>query len=407
MHETRTRALNGAPVGRGRYVLYWMQASQRAVDNPALDVAVEQANDLSLPVLCVLGLDVSYPEANLRHFAFMLEGLRETGEALEARGVQLAVVPGTPPEVALSASGEAALVVCDRGYLRHQREWRRAVAERSTCRVLEVEGDVVVPVDSASGKREWSAATLRPRIHRQLETFLRVHRSPRPKKDSLGISVPHAVRSLDSGFLAALRVDRSVAVVAPSLGGTGGTRAALALLRAFVSKKLPYYGSERRDPTLGTQSGLSPYLHFGQLSPVRVALSVARARHASEGARAAFLEQLVVRRELAVNFVEHSADYDQWSCLPAWARETLGAHAGDPRPFLYTPSQLEGAATHDPFWNAAMNQMKRTGRLHGYMRMYWRKKILEWSPSPQDGFREALRLNNRWFLDGRDPCSYA
>jgi deoxyribodipyrimidine photo-lyase len=158
---------------------------------------------------------------------------------------------------------------------------------------------------------------------------------------------------------------------------------------------------------LGTQSGLSPHLHFGQISPVRIALTVTRASHASEGARAAFLEQLIVRRELAMNFVEHTPDYDSWSCLPAWARATLVAHAGDPRPFLYTPSELEGAATHDPFWNASMKQMKRTGLLHGHMRMYWGKKILEWSPTPEAGFREALRLNNRWFLDGRDPCSFA
>jgi deoxyribodipyrimidine photo-lyase len=141
-------------------------------------VAVELGNSLSLPVLCVFGLDASYPQANLRHYAFMLEGLRETRENLEARGVQLAVVAGTAHEIALSAASEASLLVCDRGYMRHQKNWRRAAAERCSCRVLEVEGDVVVPVDLASGKREWSAATLRPRIHRLLADFLDI---PRPR----------------------------------------------------------------------------------------------------------------------------------------------------------------------------------------------------------------------------------
>ncbi len=407
MHETRTRALNDAAIRRGRYVLYWMQASQRAVDNPALDVAVELGNSLSLPVLCVFGLAASYPEANLRHHAFMLKGLRETKEGLENQGIQLAVVIGMPDEVALSLAHEAAILVCDRGYLRHQKSWRRSVSERSGCKVLEVEGDVVVPVGNAGMKREWSAATLRPKVQRLVGAFLNAHRSPRPKKDSLSISVPHSISSLGSGLLAQLPVDRCVPAVRSPGGAIGGTREALFLLRRFVSEKLPYYGDERHDPTLGTQSGLSPYLHFGQISPVRIAREVADAGHASEGARTAFLEQLIVRRELAMNFVEYTPDYDRWSCLPAWARATLGAHAHDPRPFRYSPTQLESAATHDPFWNAAMKQMKSTGQLHGYMRMYWGKKILEWSASPQSGFREALRLNNRWFLDGRDPCSFA
>ena len=407
IHETRTRALNDAEIRRGNYVLYWMQASQRAVDNPALDVAVELANSLSLPVLCVFGLAASYPEANLRHYAFMLEGLRETKESLENRGIQLAIVIGMPDEVALSLADEAALLVCDRGYLRHQKIWRRTVSERSRCKVLEVEGDVVVPVDAATRKREWSAATLRPKVQRLLDAFLQTHRSPHPKKDSLCISVPQSISSLGSELLAQLPVDSRVPAVRSSSGAIGGTRQALSVLRAFVSEKLPYYGDERHDPTLGTPSGLSPYLHFGQISPVRIAREVPDARYAPEGARAAFLEQLIVRRELAMNFVEYTPDYDRWSCLPAWARATLGAHAHDPRPFHYTPTQLESAATHDPFWNAAMKQMKFTGRLHGYMRMYWGKKILEWSASPQSGFREALRLNNRWFLDGRDSCSFA
>ena len=172
-----------------------------------------------------------------------------------------------------------------------------------------------------------------------------------------------------------------------------------------MEEKLPWYADERNDPALETMSGLSPYLHFGQVSPVTVGRAVRAASSAPEAAREAFLEQLVVRRELAFNFAAYGPACDSLRCVPAWARATLEKHRGDPRPYRYSPRQLEEGRTHDPYWNAAMREMRLTGRLHGYMRMYWGKKILEWSPSPGAAFRTALRLNNRYFLDGRDPNS--
>ena len=404
MHESRISALNTAAVRRGRYVLYWMQASQRAVDNPALDVAVERANDLSLPVLCVFGLSSSYPEANLRHYAFMLEGLAETRVRLAEIGVQLAVLLVEPYEAALQCAADAALVVCDRGYLRLQKKWRVRVAQGSPCMVLQVEGDVVVPVAAASTKREWSAATIRPKIHRLMDAFLSAPRSPRPRRDSMGIRIAGDVGSLSPALLDSLPLDRSAAPVRDVTGGTGR---AFLLLKDFVNGKLAYYGNERQDPSLGMQSRLSPYLHFGQISPVRIARAVADARGVTDGARAAFLEQLIVRRELAMNFAEYAPDYDRFGSLPAWARKTLAAHEHDPRPYRVTAARMEAAATDDPYFNAAMREMKLTGRMHGHMRMYWGKKILAWCPTPAAAFRTALRLNNRWFLDGRDPNSYA
>jgi deoxyribodipyrimidine photo-lyase len=212
------------------------------------------------------------------------------------------------------------------------------------------------------------------------------------------------VSGLDGELLESLPLDRSVA---PAEGAKGGTSRALSLLHSYIEEKLPFYADERNDPGLETQSGLSPYLHFGQVSPVTIARAVRRASGVSEAARAAFLEQLIVRRELSMNFVAHTAAYDSFACLPAWARATLAAHARDARPHQYSARQLEEGRTHDPYWNAAMSEMRLTGRLHGYMRMYWGKKIIEWSPSPAAAFRTALRLNNRYFLDGRDPNSYA
>ena len=379
----RESLLNSEPVRKGRCVLYWMQASQRATENPALDAAIARANSLDLPVLCVFGLTASYPEANLRHYAFMIEGLAETRASLARMGITLAVLRAEPDVAALSVADQAALIVCDCGYLRHQRRWRARVAKESPCAVLQVESDVVVPVAAASTKAEWSAATLRPKILKLRDRYLAPAPAPttparaapilapRPKRDSLGISVPGAVSGLDGELLESLPLDRSIA---PAEGTKGGTSRALALLHSFIEEKLPFYADERNDPGLDTQSGLSPYL---------------------------------VRRELSMNFVAHTAAYDSFSCLPAWARGTLAAHARDRRPHQYSARQLEEGRTHDPYWNAAMLEMRLTGRLHGSMRMYWGKKIIEWSPSPAAAFRTALRLNNRYFLDGRDPNSYA
>jgi len=234
----RESLLNREPVRKGRYVLYWMQASQRAAENPALDAAIVRANSLDLPVLCVFGLTASYPEANLRHYAFMIEGLAETRASLARFGITLTVLRAEPDEAALAVAGEAALIVCDCGYLRHQRRWRARVAKESPCAVLQVESDAVVPVAAASTKAEWSAATLRPKILKLRDGYLAPtparatpFRAPRPKRDSLGISVPGAVSGLDGELLEALPLDRSVA---PAEGAKGGTSRALSLLHSYI-----------------------------------------------------------------------------------------------------------------------------------------------------------------------------
>jgi deoxyribodipyrimidine photo-lyase len=174
-----------------------------------------------------------------------------------------------------------------------------------------------------------------------------------------------------------------------------------------VRGPLAEYHLSSDDPGTNLQSGLGAYLHFGQLSPLTVARAVAGARGVPEGARDAFLEQLIVRRELSLNMVHYDPAYDRYESLPDWARGTLARHARDRRSYQYDRDRLERAETHDPYWNAAMREARSTGIMHGYMRMYWGKKILEWSQTPQQAFAVALALNNRWLLDGRDPNSYA
>ena len=404
IHPARIRKLNDQPTKKGGYVLYWMQASVRATDNPALLYAIRQADDLGLPVLAVFGLTAGYPEANLRHFSFLIEGLEDVEKQLEALGIRLVVLEAKPDEAALRLAGDAALLITDRGYLAHQRRWRSSLARQAPCGVWQVEGDLVLPIEEVSGKSEWAAATIRRKIHRIWDRFLLPGDPPRaPRRDSLGIRIAGAVRP-DKELLSGLDIDRSVQ---PAALFRGGSSRALERLDRFCKNSLRHYHSLRNDPAQEHQSGLSPYLHFGQISPLTAALAVKAARGAGKEAKEAFLEELIVRRELAFNFVYYEPRYDGYDCLPDWAKRTLDAHRGDKRLHLYSLEQLDGANTHDPYWNAAMEEMRLTGKMHGYMRMYWGKKILEWSESPEQAYRSALHLNNRYFLDGRDPNSYA
>ncbi len=406
MNENRIRLLNDeAPDSSGKYVLYWMQQSQRAHGNPALEHAVRLANELSLGVVVCFGLMAGYPEANRRHFAFMLEGLAETAKSLHDRGIKFVAQKGEPHLVALAFARQASVVVCDRGYLRHQRQWRRQVAARAEKQVIQVEGDTVVPVEAVSDKREYAARTIRPKINKLVKDYLDTLRETRPRKSSLPL---HIKTDLDLRQTeTALRqlpcaddVDRSTRFI-------GGTSQARRRLKQFILKHLKGYSETRNDPGAPQSSELSPYLHFGQISPVEIALKVNAAKNGTGDDKRAFLEELIVRRELAVNFVYFESHYDSYSCLPGWAKKTLAEHREDPRPHRYTRDQMERAETHDTAWNTAMTEMRKTGYMHNYMRMYWGKKILEWTNTPEYAYSTALYLNNKYFIDGRDSNSYA
>jgi len=404
IQPSRIQPLNRRSVQDGRYVLYWMQASQRVECNHALEYAVGEANGRNLPVVVAFGLTDRFPEANLRHYVFMLEGLEEVREGLQRRGIRFVLQHRSPELAATALAEDAALVVTDRGYLRIQRQWRRHVAANAPCAVVQVESDVVVPAETASPKEEYTAGTLRPKLQRILKGYLiPLHERP-VRKDSLALRLDvDAVK--DAAALArTMPIDRSVP---PSAAFRGGTSRANALLEDFIAAKLRHYADRRNDPGLDYSSHLSPYLHFGQISPLAVALRVWGEKSAPAAAREAFLEELIVRRELGVNFALYNERYDEYGSLPGWAKKTLADHSKDRRDALYDEGQWERAETHDVYWNAAQREMVLTGKMHNYMRMYWGKKILEWSRTPQEAFRTALRLNNRYELDGRDPNSYA
>jgi deoxyribodipyrimidine photo-lyase len=406
MDADRIRPLNDAPPDpAGSYVLYWMQQSQRAPFNHALEYAARRANERDQGLVVGFGLTDAYPEANERHYAFMLEGLAETAQTLQTRGIKFVLRAGEPDEVALALAAEASLVVCDRGYLRHQRRWRERVAEDAGKSVVQVESDVVVPVEAASDKAEFAARTIRPKLRRAWPAFLSGLGATTLKRASLSLPV---ASELDprrpERLLDGLKIDRSVSRVGRFRGGTSQARRRL---QRFLRAGLEGYRDARNDPADPQCANLSPYLHFGQISPVEIARKVEAAKSGGEADRAAYLEELIVRRELAVNFVHYTPAYDSYDGLPDWARATLAAHEGDDRPVRHARAALERAETDDDYWNAAMREMRATGYMHNYMRMYWGKKILEWSKTPRDAYATALYLNNKYFLDGRDPNSYA
>ena len=404
VEPTRIHRLDdGRSPARGGHVLYWMQSAVRTFHNQALEYAARRANHHGVPLLVCFGIDDGYPESSARHHRFMLEGLAAVAPTLDRRRIGFRVERGSPPAVAAGLAHGACEVVTDRGYLAVHRAWRRSLVSSVQVPVTEVETNLVVPVETASDKREYAARTLRPKIHRHLEDHLvelattPLDHDGRPLGGGVDVSRPEEV-------LAALDVDRSVP---PTDRVRGGEHRARATLDRFLGERLEGYGVRRGEPALEATSGLSPYLHFGHLSPVAVVLAARRISGGTGLDYDTLVEELVVRRELAHNYVWFEPEHESYTALPQWARATLDRHRDDPRSHVYTRAQLEAGETHDRYWNAAMAEMRETGYLHNHMRMYWGKQIIMWTNTPEFAHQTALHLNNRYLLDGRDPNSYA
>ncbi len=404
IQEDRIAYLNDKDEQKGSYVIYWMQASQRVIYNQALETAIRIANKRSLPVLVYFELRDDFPDANLRHYYFMLEGLQEVMQDLTQKGIQMIInyqSSGQYPDL-VELSKEAVMIVTDAGYLSFQIEWREKYAQELPCLLIQVESDVVVPVESASSKEEFTAGTFRPRINRLLLNYLRPMDMTTPDYVLDDFKIASFPMNDLQNNIKQLSVNTSVP---PSPVYHGGTKRAEELLNQFINTKIYRFESLRNDPSQDFLSHMSPYLHFGQISPLYIALRL-KAEAPAEAYRV-YLEELIVRRELAINYVYYNSNYDQFKGLPRWAKGTLEKHQHDTRKVIYSIAELEHSLTHDPYWNAAQQEMLITGKMHGYMRMYWGKKILEWSPTPQEAFQRCIYLNNKYELDGRDPNGYA
>lgn len=397
----RVKRLNEQNIRDGNFVLYWMQATQRTEYNHALEYSILKANKLNRPLLVYFGISESYPEANERHYYFMLEGLREVQTALAEKGIKMVIKRNSPEIGATELAKSAALVVVDEGYTKIERRWTKFVAEKVKCPLFQVESNVIVPVKEASPKEEYSAATFRPKIKKVLDHYLIPIESNLPKKDSLQLDFSSFnIRDLRKAILQ-LKIDRSVNKVKNLYGGTVEAKKHL---QEFIETKLDNYPELRNDPTKQCHSNMSPYLHFGQISPIYIALKILET---DSPGKESYLEELIIRRELAFNFVFYNINYDSFNALSEWAKKTLNEHRNDPKVYVYTLREMESAQTHDPYWNAAQKQMIVNGKMHGYMRMYWGKKIIEWSNTPKEAYQIALYLNNKYELDGRDPNGFA
>jgi deoxyribodipyrimidine photo-lyase len=398
--QERVRLLNNKERGKGP-ILYWMSRDQRAKDNWALLFAQGLALEQKVPLGVVFCLVPDFLQATVRQYDFMLRGLEETEKELAVKNIPFMLLTGSPEaEIPKHVQKlQAGALVTDFDPLKIKKKWKKRLLPQLTIPFYEVDSHNVIPCWVASPKQEFAAYTFRPKVKKQLADF--IDSFPPLKKHPFSWKT-EAIRTRWDAARKSLKVDTSVPAVdwiEP------GERAAREMLRRFIEKKLSDYDAQRNDPNLDALSHLSPYLHFGQISPQRVALEVRNA-DVHDDDREAFLEESIVRRELADNYCYYNKDYDNFRGFPDWAKKSLDEHRKDKREYTYTRVQLERDLTHDGLWNAAQMEMVKTGKMHGYMRMYWAKKILEWTKNPEEAQKIAIALNDKYELDGRDPNGY-
>lgn len=399
MNENRIHIISNSPASGD--VVYWMSRDQRAFDNWALIHAMGLAGKRKCGLVVVFCLAPGFLNAGHRQYEFMLKGLEEVSAKLEEMNIPFHILSGEPAKEVpkfIEQTG-AGILVTDFDPLSIKRRWVRAVSENIQIGFHEVDAHNIVPCRIASEKLEFAAYTIRPKINKKLPEYLEEFPPARPfdyKNEHFRNPDKKETDALISRFSSA---PYSVDWLLP------GEEHAHETLHLFIKKKLPDYDSKRNDPNEDTTSNLSPYLHFGQISAQRIALEVTKS-DAPQKAKDAFLEELIVRRELADNFCFRNPNYDSFEGFHPWAQKSLDAHRNDRRDYIYEADKFENAATHDPLWNAAQSEMVRKGKMHGYMRMYWAKKILEWTTSPESAMEIAIYLNDKYELDGRDPNGY-
>ncbi|NCC96168.1 MAG: deoxyribodipyrimidine photolyase [Synergistales bacterium] len=391
--QGRIRELQEGVTGAGP-VIYWMSRDQRARDNWALLHAQDLALEMGRALEVVFCLTEDFSGSSVRHHDFMLKGLEETAMDLVKLNISFKINLGNPGEEILrhATRTDPYAIVADFSPLRHHRGWLGRLTSQDRHRIIQVDAHNVIPCWLASEKREYAARTIRPKIRRMVDRFM----SPFPEP----VHHPHGTATTDPIPTAMdLNLDRYPSPLALEPGSDAGERK----LKFFISQRLKDYGERRNDPNLDWTSGLSPYFHFGQIAPQR---AIQVALEANLPGTDPFVEEALIRRELSDNYCYYERDYDSYMGLPGWARETLDLHRGDKRPWVYGLDTLEAGETHDDLWNSIQRSLVDRGRIHGYLRMYWGKMILQWSASPEEAFKNALHLNDRYALDGRDPNGY-
>lgn len=377
-------------------MIYLMGRDQRVMDNWAMFHAWLRAREMGSPLGIVLCLDPELLSAGPRQYQFMLEGLQDVTSDAKSVGVPFFLLHGDPATAIPRFVEEwnVSMIVTDFDPLHIKGRRMEAVKERTECGLEEVDAHNVVPCWTSSPKQEYSAATFRPKLLAHLNDYID-HLPPLPTR---GLSWP--------GDMPEGEIDKALVRSNAHQGlWRAGWKGANETLFKFLRAGLEGYDRSRNDPVRDAQSKLSPYLHFGTLSAQAVAISV-RGSSAPQADKEAFLDELLVRRELSDNYCHYNLSYDRVQGFPAWSRATLAQHTDDRRDHLYTEEELEGSRTHDPLWNAAQRQMVLQGKMHGWLRMYWAKKVLEWTDTPDEALRIVISLNDRYEMDGRDPNGY-
>ena len=426
MIGNRAYLLNTKPTQKGA-VLYWMDRDMRINHNWALIHAQEIATAQNQPLIIAYNLVSNFLNGSARQWIFKIKALQEIEEACGKKNIPFYCIHDTTGEnspqllIEFIRTHKIGTVVTDFSPLRIQRNWKKNVAEAIECPLIEVDAHNIVPARIVSEKQEYGAYTLRPKLYKLLPNYLDSF------PDIKTQSTTHTPPAIDwSALLSHADIPQDTTEVT---WAQPGSRHAESILEDFIRTRLVRYATERNDPLAEAQSDLSPYLHYGMIGAQHIALSIMEAtetpieklidKHENKASveenatlslsdnAGAFLEELIVRKELADNFCLYNDNYDTTLGFPAWAQKSHAVHRKDAREYIYAREEFEKGLTHDPLWNACQQEMVTTGKMHGYMRMYWAKKILEWTATPEDALATAIYLNDKYELDGRDPNGYA
>jgi len=405
----RVRLLNDrAPNNEGQYVLYWMQMFKRTAKNSALNFAIQQANLRKIPLVVYEGLKYYYPWANDRIHTFILEGVEEKRAEFEKLGIKyffyLQPDETFPKNTIAELAKDACLIVTDDFPCFIIPGHNRRIAERASIPVYAVDSNGIIPM-SKFEKEQYAAYTIRPRIKRMLPDYLQFEKDEKiiVRANNLQVHCPETRVENVAELVKNCAIDHTVR---PSSIYHGGRLNAQKRLKHFIKNIFPDYAKTRNECSIDGSSRLSPYLHFGFLSVQEVVEAVEQTDVRPES-KETFLEELIVRRELAYNFTRFNPNYDSLNCLPNWTQETMRKHANDTRDRLYPIEQLESFKTHDEIWNAAQRELVETGGMHNYVRMLWGKNVIAWTRSYEEAFAILEDFNNKYALDGRNPNSYA
>jgi deoxyribodipyrimidine photo-lyase len=400
LNENRIRLLQKGTSLIGP-IVYWMSRDQRLKNNWALNFAIELSQKYQQPIVIIFNLTDDFPGATLRAYSFMLKGLQEQQELANKFNIPFVIKIGKPeiniPNFVYQIS--ASNLISDFDPLKIKRFWKREIAKNIDIPFWEVDAHNIIPAFYVSQKQEYGAYTLRPKINKNLMIFL--DEFPELEKQKISLDLNEEMIQPDK-ILKGLNVDRNVKIVSEFIAGEFYAEQ---ILFDFIENKLSRYNEFHNNPNYNVQSNLSPYLHFGQISSQKIVMEFYK-RNLNDKSAKAFLEEIVVRRELSDNYCYYNQNYDNFRGFPAWSQQTLNDHKKDPREYTYNIEDFEQAKTHDKLWNSAQTEMLETGKMHSYLRMYWAKKILEWTTTPETAQQIAIYLNDKYSLDGRDPNGY-